>query len=47
MTPRFKMRKLRAVSLFSGAGGLGYGFEAAGFDTVVGVEFGPRAAREA
>ena len=33
------MRKLRTVSLFSGAGGLDYGFEAAGFDTVVAVEF--------
>jgi len=33
------MRKLRTVSLFSGAGGLDYGFERAGFDTVVAVEF--------
>jgi DNA (cytosine-5)-methyltransferase 1 len=32
------MRNLRTVSLFSGAGGLDYGFEAAGFDTVVAVE---------
>jgi DNA (cytosine-5)-methyltransferase 1 len=32
------MRKLRTVSLFSGAGGLDYGFEAAGFDTVTAVE---------
>ena len=32
------MRKLRTVSLFSGAGGLDYGFEAAGFDTAVTVE---------
>ena len=29
------MRKLRTVSLFSGAGGLDYGFEAAGFDTLI------------
>ena len=35
MTPRSEMRKLRTVSLFSGAGGLDYGFEAAGFDTAV------------
>jgi DNA (cytosine-5)-methyltransferase 1 len=39
MTRKSKVPKLRAVSLFSGAGGLDYGFEAAGFDTVAAVEF--------
>ncbi len=29
----------RVISLYSGAGGLDYGFEAAGFDTAVAVEF--------
>lgn len=33
------MRKLRLVSLFSGAGGLDAGFHAAGFTPVAGVEF--------
>jgi DNA (cytosine-5)-methyltransferase 1 len=28
----------KVISLYSGAGGLDYGFEAAGFDTVVAVE---------
>lgn len=32
------MGRPKVVSLFSGAGGLDYGFEAAGFDTVVAVE---------
>jgi DNA (cytosine-5)-methyltransferase 1 len=32
------MKQLRAVSLFTGAGGLDYGFEAAGFETCVAVE---------
>lgn len=32
------MRTLRTVSLFSGAGGLDFGFEAAGFETAVAVE---------
>ena len=32
------MRKPKLVSLYSGAGGLDYGFEAAGFDTVAAVE---------
>lgn len=32
------MRKPKVMSLFSGAGGLDYGFEAAGFDTAVAVE---------
>ncbi len=29
---------LKAISLFTGVGGLDFGFEAAGFDTVVAVE---------
>jgi DNA (cytosine-5)-methyltransferase 1 len=32
------MKRLRAVSLFTGAGGLDYGFEAAGFQTCVALE---------
>ena len=32
------MSKPRVISLFSGAGGLDYGFEAAGFDTAVAFE---------
>ncbi len=32
------MTKPRVISLFSGAGGLDYGFEAAGFDTAVALE---------
>lgn len=35
------MRELRVVSLFTGAGGLDYGFEAAGFVTRVAVEIDP------
>lgn len=33
------LSKLRLVSLYTGAGGLDYGFEAAGFQAAVGVEF--------
>lgn len=33
------MNSLKVISLFSGAGGLDYGFEAAGFDTAVALEF--------
>lgn len=33
------MSRPKAISLFSGAGGLDYGFEAAGFETGVAVEF--------
>ena len=36
------MRRLKAISLFTGAGGLDYGFEAAGFDTAVAVEMDAR-----
>ena len=32
------MSNLRAISLFTGAGGLDYGFEAAGFHTSVALE---------
>ena len=32
------MRKLQAISLFTGAGGLDYGFEAAGVETAVAIE---------
>ena len=35
---RAPMSKPRVISLFSGAGGLDYGFEAAGFETAVAVE---------
>ena len=35
------MSQFHAISLFTGAGGLDYGFEAAGFDTKVAVEFDP------
>ena len=36
------MRKPVAISVFSGAGGLDYGFEAAGFRTAVALELDPR-----
>jgi DNA (cytosine-5)-methyltransferase 1 len=35
------VRDLRAVSLFAGAGGLDYGFEAAGFSTKLAIEIDP------
>ncbi len=38
MTRKSRSRPLRTVSLFTGAGGMDYGFEAAGFETVVAVE---------
>lgn len=37
------MRDLRALSLFTGAGGLDYGFEAAGFATKLAIELNPDA----
>jgi DNA (cytosine-5)-methyltransferase 1 len=36
--PREAMAKPKLISLFSGAGGLDYGFEAGGFDTAVALE---------
>ena len=36
---------LKALSLFTGIGGLDFGFEAAGFDTRVAVEFDATACR--
>jgi DNA (cytosine-5)-methyltransferase 1 len=36
-------QKPTVVSVFSGAGGMDYGFEAAGFDTRVAVENNPDA----
>ena len=39
------MKKPTVISLFSGAGGLDYGFEAAGFDTRVVLEMDPDACR--
>lgn len=38
---RKSSRRLRSVSLFTGAGGLDFGCEAAGFETCVAVEFDP------
>mgnify|MGYP001499161463 CR=1 FL=1 len=39
------MRKLTAISLYTGVGGLDFGFEAAGFDAVAAVEMDPVACR--
>lgn len=39
------MKPLRAISLFTGAGGLDLGFEAAGFETAVALEIDPRCVR--
>lgn len=36
-----RTRALRAISLYSGAGGLDYGFEAAGFETRVAIDIDP------
>src|SRR5690606_17229724 len=40
-------RELTTLSLYTGAGGMDHGFEAAGFKTVVGVEMDPDAAATA
>ena len=37
--------QLKAISLYTGAGGLDFGFEAAGFETVVAVEMDPASCR--
>ena len=37
--------KLKVISLFAGAGGLDYGFEAAGFETAVALEIDPDCCR--
>lgn len=39
------MARLKAISLFTGVGGLDFGFEAAGFDTAVAVEMDATACR--
>lgn len=41
--PPVKTKRLTAISLFTGVGGLDFGFEAAGFRTAVAVEVDPRA----
>jgi DNA (cytosine-5)-methyltransferase 1 len=38
-------KKLKAISLFTGAGGLDFGFEAAGFETAVAIEVDPTCCR--
>lgn len=40
-----RKKHLRAISLYTGVGGLDFGFEAAGFDTSVAVELDPVACR--
>ncbi|MGM4919546.1 DNA cytosine methyltransferase [Tardiphaga sp. 813_E8_N1_3] len=39
------MTRLKAISLYTGVGGLDFGFEAAGFETAVAVEMDPTACR--
>src|SRR3984893_5736494 len=41
--PPVKTKRLTAISLFTGVGGLDFGFEAAGFRTAVAVEVDPGA----
>lgn len=40
-----RVRAPKAISLYSGVGGLDYGFEAAGFETAVALDFDPNACR--
>lgn len=43
--PSSSTQRLTAISLYTGAGGIDFGFEAAGFDTAVAVEMDPAACK--